>query len=326
MDLYFYIYKIAAFGVLPFLLYFIGYELRQLFTQGVSYIFDPWNVLDSTSIVTNFICTLYSILNQDISQWIRIIAACTIIILYLKFFYFLRIFDNSSSLIRIIVQMAIDVRYFIFIFILAIIGFGNGIFIIYQAQTQADQVAYGNLVEAVLSIYNMALGDFSSDYAGLFGAVVLQILFLLSTMLIMIILLNMLIAIMGDTYGQVKETEEQAKLREYLQLIVDNEFLINRSEFFHDAKYIVSVKIDQEKNQESPQELLKKEMLTMLKMMEKRFDFSDRVNQESFNHMMKLLYKLKNSKRGRKGTMGKNRVQRRERESSARHGNTTFLS
>jgi hypothetical protein len=95
--------ELPSYAVVPFLLYFMLFEMRQLYIQGTNYFFDPWNILDSTSIVTNMFVTIYSIYSDADGPFVRIIAACTIIILYMKFFYFLRIFENTSTLIRMIV-------------------------------------------------------------------------------------------------------------------------------------------------------------------------------------------------------------------------------
>mmetsp|Transcript_19670 Transcript_19670/g.14399 ORF Transcript_19670/g.14399 Transcript_19670/m.14399 type:complete len:144 (+) Transcript_19670:1217-1648(+) len=134
-------------------------------------------------------------------------------------------------------------------------------------------------------------------------------------MLIMIMLLNMLIAIMGDTYGTIKQTEEQAKLKEYLLLIIENEFLINRTDFFHDVKYIISVRIDQEKDENSPQELIRKEIQSILQVVEARFEYSDRLSQEQFNYLLKLLFKIRNASKGRKKTARRG-LNLRDREAS----------
>jgi hypothetical protein len=54
----------------------------------------------------------------------------------------------------------------------------------------------------------MALGNSDPTYDGMNGEYILYILFIISSLLIMILLLNMLIAIMGDTFGNVKQIEE----------------------------------------------------------------------------------------------------------------------
>ena len=58
-------------------------------------------------------------------------------------------------------------------------------------------------------------------------------------MVTLIIFLNLLIAIMGDTFDRVQEHAENNMLRELALMMVENEFLFNRSRIFKDAKYII---------------------------------------------------------------------------------------
>jgi hypothetical protein len=54
-------------------------------------------------------------------------------------------------------------------------------------------------------------------------------MFFLSTMVNMIIMLNILIAIVSDTYAEVMEKADQASLKERAKLIADNIFLMSSS-------------------------------------------------------------------------------------------------
>ena len=63
-------------------------------------------------------------------------------------------------------------------------------------------------------------------------------------LVIQIILLNMLIAVMADTYGRVSAAGENSKLREMCLLMTDNEFLVKRRKAFCEAKYIIVAKAE----------------------------------------------------------------------------------
>ena len=54
-----------------------------------------------------------------------------------------------------------------------------------------------------------------------------------------IILLNMLVAIMGDSFNRVNEQSENQRVREHLQMIVENDFLIDRWKCFGNVKYLI---------------------------------------------------------------------------------------
>ena len=50
-------------------------------------------------------------------------ALCNLIF-YLRFFYFLRIFDSSAPLIRTIIEITTDIRHFLLVFLIGVLGVG----------------------------------------------------------------------------------------------------------------------------------------------------------------------------------------------------------
>ena len=52
----------------------------------------------------------------------------------------------------------------------------------------------------------------------------------------------MLIAIMGETFGNVLESAEQNGLREQVNIMADFVWIINLDKLFKDKKYIIKVK------------------------------------------------------------------------------------
>jgi len=79
-----------------------------------------------------------------------------------------------------------------------------------------------------------ALGDFDSgrykngnDRYNALG------MFLLATFIISVVFMNMLIAIMGETFSQVTEAAVTTGLREQIGLISDHAWLIDLKTIFH---------------------------------------------------------------------------------------------
>jgi hypothetical protein len=54
-------------------------------------------------------------------------------------------------------------------------------------------------------------------------------------------MLNMLIAIMGDTFGRVQEDAVANNYHELCRIMAENEVIINRSLLFGDLKYIFTI-------------------------------------------------------------------------------------
>lgn len=85
------------------------------------------------------------------------------------------------------------------------------------------------MIDVFLSMYLLgALGDFDgSSYAHGPDATRAQIMFLISTFIICVVFMNMLIAIMGDTFGKVSEAQVESGIRERVVLISDHAWLLD---------------------------------------------------------------------------------------------------
>jgi hypothetical protein len=84
---------------------------------------------------------------------------------------------------------------------------------------------------ALIWVYRLVLGDFQlDDFENFVGAelVLAWIIFFLASLFVVIVILNLLIAIMGDTFGRVLENITNLNTREKVMMIAENEFIFNR--------------------------------------------------------------------------------------------------
>jgi hypothetical protein len=91
-----------------------------------------------------------------------------------------------------------------------------------------DAIPYQTLPTALLYMWNVCLGGGGSDSFALGDGsqrTYLQALFIAAQFTMLIHLLNMLIAIMGDTFGQRNEVAEQVKIKDHLAFVLDNWYL-----------------------------------------------------------------------------------------------------
>ena len=89
--------------------------------------------------------------------------------------------------------------------------------------------------------YLMALGEFEGkDFFDGSDQIAIWIFFLLATFITQITFLNMLIAVMGDTYAKVTETKDQNALCEKIKIMADYVNVINDKEK-HD-RYLILTK------------------------------------------------------------------------------------
>lgn len=169
--------------------------------------------------------------------------------MWLKVFYFGRIFESTAALIRMVIEITFDMKYFLFVFILSVAGFGN-CFMILARNYGTDSMFTGQTYwRAFIYSYNQAMGNFDTDAYSQTDKYYLFSLWFLNTMVTLIIFLNLLIAIMGDSFDRVQETAENNMLKEFAGIMVENELLLDRGKVFKDAKYIIVVQ--EEKADES---------------------------------------------------------------------------
>jgi len=97
-----------------------------------------------------------------------------VFILWLKLFYFMRLFAPTSSFIRMIVEMFMDIRVFMLIFFCGIFAFANSILVLDYSTAYALNEATGEeeeianatgmtMMSAIHYIYTQSLGDYNFD-------------------------------------------------------------------------------------------------------------------------------------------------------------------
>ena len=88
----------------------------------------------------------------------------------------------------------------------------------------------------------MVLGDFSSDDFGSIARPYMWILFVLCTVINMIIMLNLLVAIISESFAKINEVSVQASYQEKADIIAENYYLIPeelRRSFCQPNKYLL---------------------------------------------------------------------------------------
>jgi hypothetical protein len=119
---------VALLGILSYL-YFT--EMKQVINNPGDYFQDFWNMAD---MINYTMCTSVIILDSIGAHitLIRPIASICVIILWIKLFYFLRVFESTSRLIRMIIEIVNDMKNFMVVLIIGILGFANGFYILSQ--------------------------------------------------------------------------------------------------------------------------------------------------------------------------------------------------
>jgi hypothetical protein len=128
--------------------------------------------------------------------------------IWLKLLYFLRIFKQTGYLIRIIIEVIKDMRSFLLILSLTFIAFGDAFNSINTSNEESDKFSGGIWIESIFYVYRMVLGDMNLDSLGTVSLLYVYILFIMCTVFNMIIMLNLLIAIISESFGRINEVSE----------------------------------------------------------------------------------------------------------------------
>ena len=144
---------------------------------------------------------------------LRVIAAFASCIVLLKLFDWLRLFEDVAFYVLLVEETIYDIRHFVMLLLTTLMMFGVPLIMLQPngdvgKDLVEDTFGYW-LIDLVYNQYLLALGEFGVDnFSDHPQAPIVFAFFVLATMISQITMLNMLIAIMGDTYAKVTENKD----------------------------------------------------------------------------------------------------------------------
>ena len=196
---------------------FVVREVLQVMGRKCTYFIDPFNYPDLGAIA----CCALSVLADDLSyedditmQWPIVIG---LLLLYTRAVSYFRLWGRTRHLIRAITETFNDMIPFVLIMIVLVLAFGSA----YVACFEKDELKNFSYDIRLFKGFELMLGGYEDPENGphYFIFVVLMVVTL-------IVMLNMLIAIMGDTFGRVQANTIVYDYRERLSVNIDLESLI----------------------------------------------------------------------------------------------------
>ena len=124
--------------------------------------------------------------------------------MWAKFLSIFRVFDATNYLIRTIYEVIYDMGIFLFVLLITVAGFGDSFLRLSLGNDEENQFTT-SFVPAVLYAYSMILGGYDTEAFGDVAVGLVWILWILCTIFDMIVMLNLLIAIISETFGKVNE-------------------------------------------------------------------------------------------------------------------------
>ncbi|CDW79294.1 wd-40 repeat protein [Stylonychia lemnae] len=216
---------------------FVGYEINQMVRSGLKGYFDSiWNYTDITGFMLLYVGVLGPLIltvneSDFFSQSIIMIDNITVMCLLLRGMSHLRIFSNLRYLINMIVEIIKDMSSFSILLIYWMIGF-NLMFYSFKYQNEMNgqenksfnqDISSSVFFTELQQTYKLSFGDFDTEgFNGFQWA-----LFVISSFFIPLVLFNLIIAIMGDTYDRVQTSAACVDLKEQANLILEVEGLLH---------------------------------------------------------------------------------------------------
>ena len=204
--------------LLIFSIYFLYNEYIQLRKRKMAYFFDFWNYIDVLpSVMITLIClTKFGIRVVDNfysdPRFVCLLSFISLL-MWLKIGYFLRLYSSFAYLINMILRVIKDMVYFLVVLAIGLAAFTESFLIVSDSlvgddNDENEQGFAGSPIYAVFYVYRMAVGDFDfSDFDGKSLTIYyLWFLFFACTMFNMIIMLNLLIAIISESFAAVNAT------------------------------------------------------------------------------------------------------------------------
>jgi len=168
-----------------------------------------------------------------------------------------------------------DMQSFFVVLLLTILAFANAFYTISLANAEDKQFAGEGYIDSVLYTYLIVLGEFNTDEFGDVAPSLVWILFLLCTIFNMIVMLNLLIAIISESFSIINSNAESAALQEMSRMIAENHYLIPEAEkkaFDKAHKGLLLVAWDLEDERAKQQEGVEEQLALLSKHIDLRLD------------------------------------------------------
>ncbi|CEL92871.1 unnamed protein product [Vitrella brassicaformis CCMP3155] len=199
--------------------------------------FSVWTWLDISACVFVMAFIICEYLDCDRSVE-AMLSSITAVLLWSKMIYFCRGFEGTGHQIRMIQEVVYDMRHFIAVMLIMIVGFGHAFHVLYlhPGYSRPSQWVEATAVSSTL-IFLTSIGEFYEDVVSpeiqdpsphFLRGFLICVLFVLATFFVTIVMFNLLISIMGDTHDRVKLQEIVAQNRERAELLLEYEQQVPR--------------------------------------------------------------------------------------------------
>jgi hypothetical protein len=208
----------------------VAWEGIQIAIQKFEYFTDTWNIFDMLRILSTFTWIIFSI------SW-RPLLWLVIFTNFLRGLTAFRLFDGTRYYVRLILRSVSDTKFFVIMLSYAIITFGSMVMV---SDGKAISVTFETLW---MTPYKLNFGSYDMTEE---APALLKAVYIIATMINVIVMLNLLVSILGDSHDQFQvekniiDYKEKAILSLEIQQMMFWNREINSNFFMHVMKSFAS--------------------------------------------------------------------------------------
>lgn len=175
--------------------------------------------------------------------FIDTVHAVTCILMWLKLLYFLRLFDSTSHLVRVIFNMVWEMKAFVGILCVIYMAFGEAFLRLAEKTPtlEGESVFLKDFADAFIFCVRLGMGD--TDVAGLYAMnqpITAWILFVIFELLTVVLMTSLLVALIMRQYNRISKDAELSNYQQKAKLIFENSYL---TQVFRCCKFSVNYEL-----------------------------------------------------------------------------------
>lgn len=196
------------------------FEVFQIVVTGKQYWSDVWNFLDIVRSTAFMVFLLFKMLNVA-EGWNYEILSLVTLTSWVRGIAYFRIFTNTRYIIKLLTEVLKDMKAFLAILLYSTMSFSFLFLVIKDSPT--NPVVEHKFMNYLEGAYGLNLGEMQQDYNNdLYQFSILTIALIINP----IVMLNLLISIIGDTFDRVQSEMIIADMKELCEMIIEIENLL----------------------------------------------------------------------------------------------------
>ncbi|CDW84626.1 UNKNOWN [Stylonychia lemnae] len=169
----------------------------QFYASKSYYVQDFWNFFDLSGFLIIFSLTFLQEFEYTF-EYFQQLQALGISIIFLRGISYLRAFDSTRYLVGMVIEIIKGMKSFFILLIYSMLALA----LIQITLSHEESQSASDYLDNIILYYRLSMGEWEFDS---FSEAWILIVFIFSTLLFPLILMNLLIALMGDTYSRVQD-------------------------------------------------------------------------------------------------------------------------